>query len=318
MYAVAAQPSAATVTVAPSDSRSRLARRADFVCTGVDDHEQLQAAHDSLVVAGASSGVIQILDGTLNIAAGELELSGRGTTIRGVGVTTIIHVAAGVGTVPGINISGDVVSLSNLAVDGADAGDTPLIDVTGEGAQLQRLLLDAPSVGIAVTSGRGSLLSELSIQGIRLHTAIGAGIGIYLIGAEFPTVNNVTTTCGAATFARGVQVAAGAIHPRVAACTFIGTSLGVVGGLSGLFASLVFADVSKGDAIRCTSNASRNVFDGLLVRGVQDVAGYGFRIDAGCANNHLVAVSLDGGGAGNFLNNGTNTRTIDVNRLTTL
>ena len=78
-------PRTATLVVAASNSSDRGRAQADFVCDGVNDHIEIQAALDALPATG---GEVFLLDGTYNIEA-SLALDSY-QTLRGCGRNTIL------------------------------------------------------------------------------------------------------------------------------------------------------------------------------------------------------------------------------------
>ncbi|RLJ01551.1 MAG: hypothetical protein DRP08_05375 [Candidatus Aenigmatarchaeota archaeon] len=59
----------ATLVVAASDSSEKVKAQADYVCDGVDDQVEIQAAIDALPTGGTLGGTVQLLEGTFVISA---------------------------------------------------------------------------------------------------------------------------------------------------------------------------------------------------------------------------------------------------------
>ncbi len=112
-------PRTATLVVAANNSTDLGKAQADYVCDGVNDHVEIQAALDALPATG---GRVVLLEGTFIIASSiaipndtaTLEGQGKGTILDGNSLTTGNHV---------VTISGkDNITIRNLAIQTQNGG----------------------------------------------------------------------------------------------------------------------------------------------------------------------------------------------------
>lgn len=111
----------ATLTIAASDSSAWSRRCADYVCDGVDDHVQIQAAIDALPATG---GEVFLLDGRYNIEVALVLDSYQ--TLRGCGRNTILTTTtAGLTIITATGGSGTErigILITDLCIDGNAGG----------------------------------------------------------------------------------------------------------------------------------------------------------------------------------------------------
>ena len=133
----ASAPGAPTLVVAASDALQKIKDRADYVCTGINDHLMIQAALDELGVGGR----VILTQGTFNLHAAIL-LDNR-QTIEGQGEGTILRPQGGV---------------TWAAQDGLPEG--ALIELKGQDISAAKV------ARLRITGVR----STYSLRGIYLHT----------------------------------------------------------------------------------------------------------------------------------------------------
>lgn len=102
---------AATVVVAASDSLNKAA--ANYVCDGVADNVEIQAAIDAVPVGG---GEVVLLDGNYNIAA-TLNLNKSNLKLKGTGFNTVLFLVANTNAAI-LTITVSNVVVSSLTTDG--------------------------------------------------------------------------------------------------------------------------------------------------------------------------------------------------------
>lgn len=315
VYAVP-RPSASTVTVAPSNSTSRNWRRADFVCDGTDDHVQLQAAIDRV----AAGGVVQILDGTLNITPGNVRIENPWITVRGVGGGTVLHLLEDPGAQSGINVLAQGCTIADMrcTVDASHYGG--VLEFGADDCGAERIHMTSPAIGVQIQSGDRVRVIDCTVTTIKQFPILDFGVGIYATPGRDLIVRGVHTHCGAGINAVGVGVIGAAVRGAVVTgCTFDGTRLTIEDAKDGICSNLVIRNVRTGSGVHLISTASRNLLTGIVVRDTTSNPSYCVHIDGGdCDNNHLVGCSLSGGFTADYLDTGTDNRTTDVNRLTGL
>ena len=112
----------ATIVIAASDSTAADKASADFVCDGVADNVEIQAAFDAIDTnAGMVGGKVLLLEGTFSIAAG-VEVNGRRASLEGMGHGTILDASgsfdAGVKGSTVIHMPGLWTGIKNLEIIG--------------------------------------------------------------------------------------------------------------------------------------------------------------------------------------------------------
>jgi len=114
-------PRTATLVVAASDSTQKCKVQADYVCDGVNDHVEIQAALDALPAGG---GRVMLSEGTFNIEV-SIEL-GAYQTLEGQGPSTILTTTTAdldiINTAGGFGTEINFITLHNFVVDGAAGG----------------------------------------------------------------------------------------------------------------------------------------------------------------------------------------------------
>lgn len=148
----------ATLTVATSDSLQP--GNADYICDGVADNVQIQAAIDALSAVG---GRVLLLEGTYALAA-DITLDGEGQVLEGQGNSTILNFG-GAAIANAITITANDVKVANLKaalVAGAGAGGTRPNVIYA--SSVDRLVLDSLwIVGDTSVADDGSQLRQNGI-----------------------------------------------------------------------------------------------------------------------------------------------------------
>lgn len=103
-------PRVATLLVAASDALDRTRAQADYLCDGVDDDVQINAA---LTALPAADGRVMLSEGTFNCIA-DIFVPDR-TTLEGQGFNTILSFA-GIGVVNAVILLGDEIHVKNLRI----------------------------------------------------------------------------------------------------------------------------------------------------------------------------------------------------------
>ncbi len=116
----------ATVVVAAVDSSLQARAQADFVCDGVNDHIEIQAALNALPATG---GEVKLLEGTYNIEAA-INLNSN-QTLKGCGRNTILTTSTAAITilnaVGGFGTEKIGIVIADLEVDGATIDDYGIV-----------------------------------------------------------------------------------------------------------------------------------------------------------------------------------------------
>ena len=147
---------AATFVVAASNSLHK--DRADFICDGIDDQEEIQAAIDALPESG---GTIILLEGTYNISA-PINILKNNITLAGVGWATKIYIVNG-SNCDAIVIGNGLTSLSNIVIRD--------LQIDGNGANQNY------GVGlIYLYGGSGYEIKYCCIINCYLHSGSGDGL----------------------------------------------------------------------------------------------------------------------------------------------
>lgn len=161
----------ATIVIAAVDSSLQSRAQADFVCDGVNDHVEIQAALDALPATG---GEVMLLDGTYNIEVSLVLDSYQ--TLRGQGRNTILT-----------SNTADLIFLS--AVGGAGTELTEIV--------IADLQIDGGAGGVSDCGIYFEYVDYSFIQNVFLRRhASGTGsyrTGIYLLNSDFNTI--IGNTC---------------------------------------------------------------------------------------------------------------------------
>ena len=164
---------ATTLTVAASDSKDKA--RADYVCDGVADNVEIQAAIDALPAAG---GRVTLSEGKFVLAA-QVNLSNY-VSVEGQGYSTEIELADK--TLSGLSIDGLIgASIRNLRIDGIRAGtDSGAGQLTGlirvvvvaVGGQCREITVEnvwlENAYSVAICANSGDLAGEV-LEGVYYH-----------------------------------------------------------------------------------------------------------------------------------------------------
>lgn len=126
-----------TVFVAAANARAESKSGADYVCTGTNDEETIQAAINSIVSTG---GVIQLSEGTFYFSNNRTSgaVSGialdSGIALKGAGSSTVINTynTSGFSDNPAIGVTGsDNVTISDMLIMSGDYKFSYSIDING-------------------------------------------------------------------------------------------------------------------------------------------------------------------------------------------
>lgn len=126
-----------TVFVAAANARAESKSGADYVCTGTNDEETIQAAINSIVSTG---GVIQLSEGTFYFSNNRTSgaVSGialdSGIALKGAGSSTVINTynTSDVSDSPAIGVTGsDNVTISDMLIMSGDYKFSYSIDING-------------------------------------------------------------------------------------------------------------------------------------------------------------------------------------------
>ena len=126
-----------TVFVAASDASAKSKSGADYICTGTNDEETIQAAINSIVSTG---GVIQLSEGTFYFSNNRTSgaVSGialdSGIALKGAGSSTVINTynTSGFSDDPAIGVTGsDNVTISDMLIMSGDYKFSYSIDING-------------------------------------------------------------------------------------------------------------------------------------------------------------------------------------------
>lgn len=169
--AVPWRPQTATIVVAASDSLYD--ERADYVCDGVADNVEIQAAIDALPAGGGS---IVLLDGTYNITT--TITSSNYCYIKGQGFGTILDVSALPVNRPSI-IMGDYSTISSLKINGSI---DPLHNIyhqnlsAGNHTTIEGIWMNAVATGIAVQSKQDVKIINCILTNVQAISAWGPAV----------------------------------------------------------------------------------------------------------------------------------------------
>lgn len=163
MLGPGAVPRTATKIVAAVNASAQMLAAADYVCDGVADEVQINAA---LAALPASGGTVQLSEGTFTLAAGVTFAAGVRRALRGMGMEATTLVAVNAGGVPIntwlVRIDGDYDEVSDLTVDGNRANNasaTSMVGVEsimGQSALIERVrVLNSMAYGIVTSSTAG-------------------------------------------------------------------------------------------------------------------------------------------------------------------
>jgi parallel beta-helix repeat protein len=230
---------APTVVVAAVDATDFSKSKADYVCTGINDDQTIQAA----ITAIPEGGRVLLTEGTFTCRYGQIIISVEAIHIQGMGMATVMDFTSGTGVGIDLDAEGCVVSdlwiLGNfLPAAGIDMarpncsvrnvrvsniGDAPnngaiAITFTGDKPKIVNCFLDDnDSPGVWVAAGvddaiiegnhfftNGEAIECLADDAVIVGNTIHAEIGIALSGSDGTRIVGNTIFAGAA----GVSVTA--------------------------------------------------------------------------------------------------------------
>jgi parallel beta-helix repeat protein len=176
-----------TLIVAASDSLDTT--RADYVCDGIDDQEQINAAIAALPAGG---GRISLLEGTYQLT-GSVDVTTDGVTIFGLGHSTVLQSTTNHAVIE-INNS-DNCNIQSLRIIGTGAGNGANRGVylnVASGCTISDLWIDScGNAGIYLTqSNRNVIYSVLCDDNVLA--------GIYMGDSDFNSLVSTNTTGGGA------------------------------------------------------------------------------------------------------------------------
>lgn len=186
------------LVVAASDSSTKSKNGADYVCDGVADEVEINAAMNALPATG---GRVELREGTFTIADSitfpadsiTLEGQGRGTLIDGDGLATGVHA---------IVVSGrDHCAIKNLAIQTEDGGGKTshciYLDAAGDYLTIDGVvIIDSDSDAINLYD----IVDQLTIRNCVIEGADDGGIAVYA-----PTNSTITNNIIQLTGGRGIS-----------------------------------------------------------------------------------------------------------------
>lgn len=135
--------------VAASNAPARIKSMANYVCDGVDDHVQIQAAIDACLTYPAGGEVV-LSNGTFN-CGGSIVVRGA-LTIRGAGVYSTFIYMRGSTSDPVMNVSG--IGTAALKVGGSGYAVGDVFEVTGGGGSCGTFQVATVAAGVVQTFTR--------------------------------------------------------------------------------------------------------------------------------------------------------------------
>ncbi|NVM21686.1 MAG: right-handed parallel beta-helix repeat-containing protein [Desulfobacterales bacterium] len=149
----------ATLVIAASNSLSKSG--ADYVCDGVDDQEEINAAIDAL----PSGGKVLLLEGTYSLSS-YLRIKKNDITLEGMGPASILKIADG--------------AVSNPLIIGE--GTTEYSDITVRDLAFDGNRENATGTGYSILYYK---VRRLTIEDCYFHDTRGVGISFASIGADY-------------------------------------------------------------------------------------------------------------------------------------
>ena len=248
---------AATLIVAASDSLHR--ERADYVCDGVDDQVEIQAAIDALpLLNGKKRGKIFLFEGRYHISDTIL-ISEQGVTLEGANmVATIIELDDHVNK-DMIEVTAPKVAIKNLYMGGKKANQdvSTLRGIYVHAGAPQDLHLD--TIYILEISGTG-VLSTGSHDMFRNMYVEHTGIGYQIEGNESQLLGLGAYNCAHA------YVISGSRNKLIGCGSFSGHSYGytLIGASDCILSGCSASDFSSGGI--WLQGAKRNLIEGCSLR----------------------------------------------------
>jgi parallel beta-helix repeat protein len=208
----------ATYVIAASDATATEKAQADYVCDGIADNVQIQAAIDALPAiptANGKVGSIHLSVGRFNIAA-TITLSGSGVMLFGEGDAsanqrgaTTLYMTNGANLSPMVNITGDNCRIIDVLIDGnksnnSTAGSSvvvftgslnnimnrvgilfsngPGLEIFGDGGMYSDMFIESGSKQAYLIKGYGNKFVNC-FSGSNTDASAGFGFNVYQSGA---------------------------------------------------------------------------------------------------------------------------------------
>lgn len=297
-------PRVATLVVAASDSTDRARAQADYVCDGVDDQGEINAA-----LAAAGAGRVVLCEGTYNITS-PITLTNNYQVLEGQSWSSIINGNGLATTEHGVVISAlSGCELRNFAIQTqAGGGKTCHCIFIEDGANDYLVegiyVIDSDSDGIHVegTSTSRGKITKCFIEGADNH-AINIAPDALDITQYFHIWENHIFSAGT----DGIHLANCAGHQyMIIEGNSIGSCVGDGIGATYLFESTVADNYIRGctgDGIELTADCDNNLIDNNFCN---SNGGYGINIvAASCDSNRVLNNKLIGNTTGAIVDNGT-------------
>jgi len=214
----------ATITIAASNASEFSKSKADFVCSGTDDHQVIQAAFD-LLDSGTGGlfiggGTVWLSEGNFFCDFGVLRLSDVTASsplqLRGLGRGTILEMSGGTGSA--IEVNATDCAVADLTIDGNDINGVTGINMTAlggrcliSGVKITRLGTGDAAIRLGLGDDNmitncqildnlctGILMSGTSVRNqiIGNDIRLGAVAGIEVSGNNIEIVGNHISTGG--------------------------------------------------------------------------------------------------------------------------
>jgi hypothetical protein len=187
---------APTIVVAASNATDYSKRKADFVCSGVNDHEVIQATLDAMDLGLGLGGRLLLSEGTFNCEYGWIRTSDLTAQspvhIQGMGDATCLSFSGGTGI--GIDMNSEDSTLSNLWVLGNDATNVVGVHVARHGVQIYSVKFerfDTGSFALQLTN----LGDDIRVWGCFFDDCAGPGIYLSAGANDISIDGNVFTAC---------------------------------------------------------------------------------------------------------------------------
>ena len=314
-------PRIATLFVAASNSLDRCRAQADYICDGVADEVQINAALAAVAVLGG--GRVVLSEGTFTLAD-PIALPGNEVVLEGQGWSTYVNGDGLATTEHAIRISGrSNCAVRNLAVSTqAGGGKTCHCIFIEDGANDFKIIniyfIDSDSDAIHI---EGTAINKGEITGCYIEGADGHGINITMDGGNLSTSfhihDNHIYSAGISGIFFG-QCAGHYYHlihdNHIFSCADNGIDYGIVSiPVFGLMESVIAENYIYGctfNGIRLRADSDNNLIENNFV---SSCGGYGINIgDPTCGGNRLKNNRLIGNTSGAIVDLGVYTQIPEI------
>lgn len=293
---------AATIVIAASDSSDNMKKHANFVCDGVDDQVEINAA---ITMLTANGGKILLSDGTFNISA-SIEIQRSFVTLEGqnFGEASIVYDQEGFGTklkgATGVNIveiyapstasyRNRGIQIKNLQISGEARTDT--------------------SIGLHVWMNNPNLPASTDYLMISQIAVINCGTGIQLNNTDTTTITNSwVSECGESIIANSCA------YTQINNCCIADCdSNGIImlSAYSFLITHNIFARNTT--SITVTSNSHDGNISGNIIEGAKSDSIYVDSSEGIIVSDNNISDGING--AGVAMGNGSNYGNIHHNKI---